>query len=192
MRVVRIALLPVLALVAAMLFIAIPASAAGENYVALGDSYSSGTGAGDYGDSGSCKRSANSYAQLWADAHSVNSFTFAACSGAVTSDVLNGQISSLSGDTNFVTITIGGNDAGFSNVMIDCITSSDQGCIDRVNEAKAFAESTLPGRLDDVYSAIKSAAPSAWCRSARPNSCPAPGRSAGSRARPRQRTAPPT
>ena len=161
MRVVRTALLAVVALVVGMLAIVLPASAAGENYVALGDSYSSGTGAGDYGDSGSCKRSANSYAQLWADSHSVNSFTFVACSGAVTSDVLNGQIGSLSADTNFVTITIGGNDAGFSDVMIACITSSDQGCIDRVNEAKDFATSTLAGRLDDVYSAIKSAAPSA-------------------------------
>jgi lysophospholipase L1-like esterase len=160
MRVVRTALLAVLALVA-LLAVAIPASAAGDNYVALGDSYSSGTGAGDYGDSGSCKRSANSYAQLWADAHSVSSFTFAACSGAVTSDVLNGQVNSLSGDTTFVTITIGGNDAGFTDVMIDCTLGSDDSCIDRVNEASDFAQTTLSGRLDQTYAAIRSAAPSA-------------------------------
>ena len=161
MRVVRTILLACLALVA-MLAVAVPASAAGGSYVALGDSYSSGTGAGDYGDSGSCKRSANSYAQLWANSHGVSSFTFAACSGAVTSDVLNSQVNSLSGDTSVVTITIGGNDASFSDVMIDCITSlSDDGCIDRVNEAEDFARTTLTGRLDQTYDAIRSHAPSA-------------------------------
>lgn len=40
-------------------------------YVALGDSYSSGVGAGSYDSaSGSCKRSAKSYPALWAAAHS--------------------------------------------------------------------------------------------------------------------------
>jgi lysophospholipase L1-like esterase len=161
MRVVRTALLAVVALVVAMLAIVLPASAAGENYVALGDSYSSGTGAGDYGDSGSCKRSANSYAQLWANSHDVSSFTFVACSGAVTSDVLSSQVNSLSADTNFVTISIGGNDAGFTDVMIDCTLGSDDACVDRVNEAADFAQTTLAGRLDDTYAAIRSAAPSA-------------------------------
>jgi len=36
------------------------------NYVALGDSYSSGLGAGDYiSSSGSCDRSTNAYPALW-------------------------------------------------------------------------------------------------------------------------------
>jgi lysophospholipase L1-like esterase len=160
MRVVRTALLAVVAL-AALLFVALPAQAAGGNYVALGDSYSSGTGAGDYGSSGSCKRSANSYGQLWANSHGVDDFTFVACSGAVTSDVLGSQVNSLSASTTFVTITIGGNDAGFTDVMIDCTFGSDASCVDRVNEAKDFATSTLAGRLDDTYAAIRSHAPSA-------------------------------
>ncbi|OZM73744.1 lipase [Amycolatopsis antarctica] len=140
------------------------ASAAEEaavNYVALGDSYSAGVGAGDYGDSGSCKRSANAYPQLWANANSPASFEFAACLGAVTDDVLSGQLGALNADTSLVTISIGGNDAGFVDVMIDCTLSNDQGCVDRVAEAKAFATSELPGRLDNVYSQIKSKAPNA-------------------------------
>lgn len=136
------------------------AAPAAENYVALGDSYSSGVGAGDYGDSGNCKRSANSYPQLWADAHSVASFDFVACSGAVTSDVLE-QASAVDSDTTFITVSVGGNDAGFADVMIDCTTGSDSACVDRVEEAKDFANTTLPGRLDDVYSTLTSRAPNA-------------------------------
>ena len=151
--------------VATMATLGVVATASAEeaaaNYVALGDSYASGTGAGDYGDSGACKRSANSYPQLWANAHSPASFSFDACSGAVTSDVLSGQLGSLNADTTLVSISIGGNDAGFVDVMIDCTLSSDQGCIDRVEEAKAFANGELPGRLDNVYSQIKSKAPNA-------------------------------
>lgn len=160
MRMVRLSLAAGLAAVA-ITALAVPAFAAGENYVALGDSYASGTGAGDYGDSGDCLRSANAYPNLWTNANAPASFTFAACSGAVTEDVLNGQVNSLSADTTLVTISIGGNDAGFVDVITDCTLGSDQGCIDRVAEAKSFGTGTLPGRLDNVYSAITSKAPNA-------------------------------
>nr|WP_040407250.1 SGNH/GDSL hydrolase family protein [Amycolatopsis nigrescens] len=138
----------------------IPASAAATNYVALGDSYSSGTGAGSYGDSGACKRSANSYAQLWANAHSASPFQFLACSGARTGDVLN-QLNSVTGGATLVTVSVGGNDAGFADVMTDCTLGSDQSCVDRVNEAKTYANNTLPGLLDGVYAKIKQKAPGA-------------------------------
>src|SRR6266513_2661495 len=62
-------------------------------YVALGDSYSSGVGAGSYDSgSGSCKRSTRAYPALWAAAHTPSSFSFTACSGARTGDVVNGQL----------------------------------------------------------------------------------------------------
>ena len=137
-----------------------PVVAAGK-YVALGDSYASGTGAGDYGDSGGCKRSANSYAQLWANANAPSAFDFVACSGAVTSDVLGGQIGAVTADTEFLTISIGGNDAGFADVMVDCNLGSDDSCVARNQEAQDFARGTLPGRLDSVYSEISSRAPNA-------------------------------
>jgi hypothetical protein len=58
-------------------------STSGANYVALGDSYSSGTGTGDYfGSSGDCLRGPKAYPQLWADAHGIQDFAFDACSGA--------------------------------------------------------------------------------------------------------------
>jgi lysophospholipase L1-like esterase len=144
------------------LALAVPAGAAplAVNYVALGDSYASGTGAGSYGNSGDCFRSANAYAPLWASAHGA-SLTFAACSGADTADVLNGQVNALNASTTLVTISIGGNDVGFSDVVITCTLGSDSECLNRVNQARTAAQTTLPGRLDAVYSAIRSRAPSA-------------------------------
>ncbi|NEE11464.1 lipase, partial [Streptomyces sp. SID7499] len=61
-------------------------SAAAGGYVALGDSYSSGVGAGSYlSDSGDCRRSTKAYPYLWQAANSPASFDFVACSGATTS-----------------------------------------------------------------------------------------------------------
>ncbi|MFB7667084.1 SGNH/GDSL hydrolase family protein [Kitasatospora sp. NPDC056138] len=138
------------------------AHAATVNYVALGDSYSSGVGAGSYtSESGSCKRSTNAYPYLWKNAHSTSSFTFAACSGARTGDVLNSQLSGLNSATTLVSITIGGNDAGFSSTMQTCVLSSDSDCLDAVATAKSYATDTLPGLLDQVYSTIHGKAPNA-------------------------------
>lgn len=140
----------------------LPAAAAGANYVALGDSYSSGVGTGDYySDGTSCDRSPEGYPALWAAAHGTSSFTLAACSGAKTGDVLSGQLGGLSSATTLVTITIGGNDAGFSTVMEDCILDSDSGCVSEVNSAENYIKTTLPGLLDNVYSSIRSHAPNA-------------------------------
>jgi lysophospholipase L1-like esterase len=139
-----------------------PAQAAGPSYVALGDSYSAGNGAGNYiSSSGNCHRSNSAYPALWASAHSPSSFTFAACSGAVTTDVTNSQLGSLTSSTGLVTITIGGNDSGFSDVMTTCVTGSDSDCVNRVNTAETYVKTTLPARLDAVYNAIRAKAPNA-------------------------------
>lgn len=161
MRVRRLLAASLLAATTTLLALVTPAQAAPGKYVALGDSYASGLGAGSYGSSGSCKRSAYAYPQLWANALRPSAFSFAACSGAVTSNVLNSQISSVTADTALVTISIGGNDAGFADVMTDCNLGSDSTCVSRNNEAQNFARTTLPGRLDSVYSAIRNRAPSA-------------------------------
>ncbi|HET9143842.1 SGNH/GDSL hydrolase family protein [Actinophytocola sp.] len=161
MRIGRVLLSLLLGSVTAFALVT-PAQAAplAENYVALGDSYASGTGAGSYGDSGSCLRSANAYAPLWASSHGA-AFTFAACSGADTGDVLNGQLGALSAATTLVTISIGGNDIGFADIVTTCTFGSNSTCVNRVNEARAQAQSVLPGRLDAVYTAIRDRAPAA-------------------------------
>ena len=77
-----------------------PAQASAQSavaYVALGDSYSSGVGAGSYiGSSGSCDRSTNSYPALWDAANQPASYVSEACSGATTATVLSSQLSALS------------------------------------------------------------------------------------------------
>lgn len=136
--------------------------AATGGYVALGDSYSSGVGAGSYiSSSGNCKRSTKAYPYLWAAANSPSAFAFTACSGARTGDVLANQLTPLSASTALVSISVGGNDAGFADVMTTCVTQSDSSCVSRINTARAYVDSTLPGKLDGVYSAIRSKAPAA-------------------------------
>lgn len=142
----------------------VPAAAAPDaavDYVALGDSYVSGQGAGDYGDSGSCARSANSFSQLWADANNPASFEFMSCSGAQTEDVLANQVGALNTGTDLVSIAIGGNDAGFVSVLQSCFTGGDSGCKEATDEAIGYARNTLPGELDSVYTEIRNRAPSA-------------------------------
>lgn len=129
------------------------------SYVALGDSYSSGDGAGNYSD-GSCLQSANAYPVLWHNAHG-GSFVNETCAGATTSDVINSELGSLSASTTLVSITIGGNDVGFASVMETCVLGSDSSCISAINQAEQQAQSTLPGSLDTVLSDIASRAPNA-------------------------------
>jgi len=138
----------------------IPAHAApAVSYVALGDSYSSGVGAGS--ESGSCDRSPNAYPALWAAANSPASFTFAACSGAKTSDVISSQLSSLSSSTTLVSMTIGGNDVGFSSIIETCVLESTSSCEQAVSAADQYASTTLPGLLDTTLADIRSHAPGA-------------------------------
>ena len=138
----------------------LPANAAlTVRYVALGDSYSSGVGAG--GTSGSCGQSPHAYPKLWAVSNSVASFTFAACSGARTNDVIGSQLSSLSSATTLVSITIGGNDAGFSSIMETCVLKSTSSCENAVAAGEKYATGTLPGLLDTMLADIRAHAPNA-------------------------------
>ncbi|MET9379055.1 SGNH/GDSL hydrolase family protein [Streptomyces sp. NPDC002992] len=138
------------------------AETAALDYVALGDSYSSGVGAGSYDSaSGNCKRSSKAFPVLWKNANAPSSFAFTACSGARTGDVTSGQLGPLSTATDLVSLTVGGNDAGFADVMTTCVLQSEATCINRVNQAKAYVDTTLPGQLDAVYSAIRNKAPNA-------------------------------
>jgi lysophospholipase L1-like esterase len=153
----------VISTAAAGLVTATAAQAAGTaNYVALGDSYSSGLGAGDYvSSSGSCDRSTKAYPEQWADANAPGSFVSVACSGATTADVLSSQVSALSASTTLVSITIGGNDAGFSSVMETCVLLPTSSCLNAVAAAEAFIATQLPGRLDQTLQTIAADAPNA-------------------------------
>jgi len=133
-------------------------AAAADRYVALGDSYSSGTGTGSYTLNSGCQRSTYSYPYLASRQRANTDLVFVACSGATTDDVMANQISSVTSSTALVSITIGGNDAGFSDVVTACVTI---GCSGAIADATAYIRNTLPGKLDTVYAAIQRQAPSA-------------------------------
>jgi lysophospholipase L1-like esterase len=136
------------------------ASAAASQYVALGDSYSSGVGTRVfYSESGSCKRSPDAYGPKVASAKGYT-LSFQACSGAKTTDVNANQLGTLSGSTALVTITIGGNDAGFSNVIINCALYFFT-CGSAINEANSFIANKLGGLLDTTYNDIRAKATTA-------------------------------
>jgi lysophospholipase L1-like esterase len=138
---------------------ALPALASAADYVALGDSYSSGTGTRSYFDT-NCERSVSAYPYLIKGSLG-SSFSFQACGGAKTQDVINNQLSALSADTDYVTMSIGGNDAGFSSVITQCAKPWPYSCDGDVNTAQSFIANTLPGRLDNLYNLIRSKAPNA-------------------------------
>ena len=140
----------------------LPAHAAGSSYVALGDSYSSGTGTRTYiSDGTSCQRSVYAYPSLLA-ASKGYTLNFRACSGATTADVSSLQLGVLGTGTAYVSITVGGNDAGFADVLTTCAQpawASD--CYGAISRAQSIINNQLPARLTSLYSAIRTRAPHA-------------------------------
>lgn len=151
----RRVLLP--ALLTATLLAAAPAAAQAATgaYVALGDSYASGLGAGTT--SGACQRSRRAYAyQL---GRRVTAFR--ACGGATTASLRRGQLGAFPSNTRLVTVTIGGNDAGFVDVIETCLFGAADHCDTRVQQAEEFVREDLAERLRGVYEAIRERAPQA-------------------------------
>jgi lysophospholipase L1-like esterase len=151
-----------LALAALVGLVQAPAHAAAPSYVALGDSYASGTGTRSYvSDGTSCQRSTYAYPQLVAAARGY-ALTFKACSGATVSTVTNTQLSALTPGTSYVSISVGGNDAGFTGVLTECAKPGWlSNCNAAIDKAQAVITGTLPGRLATLYASIRSKAPSA-------------------------------
>ncbi len=146
---------------ALMLAMLIPAaSAAASQYAALGDSYSAGVGSRVfYEESGECDRSPDAYPPKIASKHSYT-LNFEACSGAKTPEVIEKQLGKLTSSTALVTITIGGNDAGFSNVMLNCALYYFT-CGSAISEADEYIAKTLPGKLETTYKDIRAKATTA-------------------------------
>lgn len=130
------------------------------NYVALGDSYASGLGAGNYSD-GSCDQSSNAFEVLWVNANHPTSFANETCSGATTQDVISSQLSPLNSSTTLVSIVIGGNDVGFSSTMITCVLEDTSACVSAIQQDESEMQTQLPGEMDSVLSDIAADAPNA-------------------------------
>lgn len=127
-------------------------------YVGLGDSYSAGLGAYNYdGSSGSCYRSYDSYVQFVADDQNLGTPLFKACSGAVTDDFYNQNPSTgeppqqmwLTDGVQKITLTVGGNDAGFADVLDRCAQSPQNS-----NGYGCSTDPTLIAELQDRFDAL--------------------------------------
>lgn len=88
----------------------------------LGDSYAAGVGGGTY-DGTPCRRSPNTWGQVYADAVRAKGTTVnvvnAACGGAVVTD-LDAQMAAVTPQTDLVLLQIGGNDAKFADIVAWC------------------------------------------------------------------------
>ena len=168
----------VLALLAALLLAAVVAAGArAANYAALGDSYAAGPLIPNPTLPLGCLKSDHNYPHLAAPSIGL-SLRDATCSGATTADMTNPQnvepdgpnppqLNSVDSTTAVVSLTIGGNDIGFSSVAQSCITLNpfSHPCLDKydaggVDQLKARIEATAP-KVAAVLAAIKSRAPSA-------------------------------
>lgn len=130
-------------------------------YVALGDSYAAGTGAGSYlSDSAGCYRSSKGYPALLASANGL-ALNLQACSGATVADVANKQLGTLSSTTRYVTITVGGNDVGFADTVTTCLGTNTSACLTKVQAANNLIASSMRARLADLFGAVKAKAPGA-------------------------------
>lgn len=145
-------------------------------YVAMGDSFSSGEGNPDFqfgtDEDGvnMCHRSPYAYPYLLAADPSLNLrlTDFVACSGATTDSLINGgasdgawgespQIDSLSEGTDIVTISIGGNNinfAGFIEACLDPSLSCDS-TTDVYEQSEDLITDDLPDLLDNLFDEIK-------------------------------------
>ncbi len=142
---------------AAVLAGAIPSAARAVEYAALGDSFSSGVGSGRYDLDRKCRRTSKAYPARVAAATGFR-LRFTACSGATTMDVIDKQMGSLSATTDYVTVTAGGNDAGFARLIATCTLRN---CVRSVDGKRKWASTVLPILLDDLYAVIQAEAPNA-------------------------------
>jgi hypothetical protein len=138
-----------------------PAQSAGAPYVALGDSYASGVGTRTYIGNGTCQRSVYAYPYLLAQQKGYT-LNFQACGGAKVTDVTSKQLPALTSSTRYITLSVGGNDAGFGSVILECAKPDlIANCNGAVDTAQSYINNTLPGTLATLYAAIKSKSPSA-------------------------------
>jgi lysophospholipase L1-like esterase len=146
---------------------AVPAQAAEKTkYIALGDSYAAGQGAGPYKND-TCYRSENSYSELAADSKAIKLVTNAACSGKTTQEVVATQLRQLNKSTDLVTITAGGNNLGFGDIVTTCGTAIFDSafaaaCADASATAKAkLVSGQLAGDVASMIQSVQAAAPNA-------------------------------
>ena len=133
---------------------------------ALGDSYSSGEGNPPFdAASGACHRSPQAWPRLLdTEDEAVDTVAHIACSGARIGALTSGisgeaaqltQLGAVDPAPDLVTLTIGGNDLGFAEILWDCIwlNCATDG---KVAAKRTLLRNTLARRLADTYRAVRS------------------------------------
>lgn len=150
------------------------------HYVALGDSRAAAPRATSAVTFDGCGRSGQGYPQVIAATIKPASFTDVSCGGATTANIVRTpqqtrrhpaefvplQIDSVRSDTTLVTVSIGGNDINWPELLGPCFGTfgaTDRHCRDnRALKAKMDARlATLPVRLGTVLDAVHLKAPQA-------------------------------
>ena len=165
-----------LALLLVAIFVGLPATAHADEYVALGDSFAAGPLIPVQMPPFGCLKSSNNYGQL-AAIQLGTPIKDATCSGAETEDMTAPQgvtpgpnppqFDRLSAATTLVTVTIGGNDIGFSGIAENCFSQNGGGtpCQDHyvvngVDEISNRIQETAP-KVADVIQGIRTRSPNA-------------------------------
>jgi lysophospholipase L1-like esterase len=135
-------------------------------YVALGDSYSAGEGNGPFdGDCHRATRSDSAYPRMLPGlVDYLSAPSFHACTGAVSADVWRRRQPNRSGQrvqttyvnhsTRLVTLTIGGNDLGFSSIVAKCLLPTDCTESDLADEVRAGL-TTIGPKLVNTYEQVR-------------------------------------
>jgi hypothetical protein len=142
----------------------LPAKVTAQPYDALGDSFAAGVGLPSKSDAASaaCGRSNLSYPKLLNGLPTLKKMDFVACTGATVADVLGDQLGAVDASTRTVTLTIGGNDVGFSGLTCLSANACDLGQLNAVAEAGlAQLGGTGPASLAVLLGAIRAKAPQA-------------------------------
>jgi lysophospholipase L1-like esterase len=143
---------------------ALPATAAPaasiNRYVALGDSYAAGQGAGPY--LNDCLQSTHGYPAVLDSTKGTNLLRNVSCRGATTEAVVGTQLSALNRGTTLVTLTVGGNDLNVDAVAAACTAPVPVDCQAAISAASAVLGSgALASRLATTYADIAFVAPRA-------------------------------
>lgn len=129
------------------------------SYVALGDSYAAGVGGGAR--RSECWRAIEGYPVLVARSLGLD-LAYQACLGATIANVERDQVDTLGAEASHVSLTIGGNDIGFTPVLIECAKPSWMSDSDPViDTALAILRTELPRRLDSLLALLRERAPAA-------------------------------
>ena len=129
------------------------------SYTVLGDSYSAGSGGG--AEAGACAQSPFGYGNVAAAATGAT-LTNLACAGFTSDQVRTLEVPLVPANTQLVTLTVGGNDVGWTTAVAACLVTSSTSSACKAAVANALYQMTqLPKRITNLVKAIKAKAPGA-------------------------------